>query len=189
MPDDLTPASTPLTVQVALPLALDAEAYSSRINREPGWRAQSPAETRPWDVRLSDRCRVEDSGLQGPGDQGPTVVIAGPEGPSSQRSGCACCWAVPRGAAWQSLLRALTEAAGRPPAVADKNGLSRLTQREIDVLRLVGLGKTVNECAVELGVAPSTVGNHKYRLMRKLQVSTSLQLLRIAVSNGLAELE
>ncbi len=63
-----------------------------------------------------------------------------------------------------------------------------LTRRELEVLRLVGLGKTVNQCADSLGVRPSTVGNHKYRLMRKLGVTTSLQLLRIAVRNGLADL-
>lgn len=83
----------------------------------------------------------------------------------------------------------MVEASGREPGRFETEGLSRLTRREIEVLRLVGFGMSVNECAEHLGVSPSTVGNHKYRLMRKLKVNTSLQLLRIAVSNGLAELE
>lgn len=62
-----------------------------------------------------------------------------------------------------------------------------MTPRERDVLCLVGQGKTVGQCAEEMGVADSTIGNHKYRLMRKLNAKNSLQLLRIAVRSGLAD--
>lgn len=188
MSDD-RPVPGPLRVLVALPFSLDAEAYAARIKREPGWRALSPADHEPWDVRLSDRCRLQTEGLEGTTDQGPTVVVTNPVSTPGAVPSCACCYTVPRGAAWPSLFRALAEAAGRPRLAGENDALGRLTKRELEVLRLVGFGKSVNECAKALGVTPSTIGNHKYRLMRKLRVSTSLQLLRIAVSNGLADLE
>lgn len=90
---------------------------------------------------------------------------------------------------WPRLLDALAAACGRKPGrgLPTTEALSCLTRRELDVLRLVGLGKSVSECAKELGVTNSTIGNHKYRLMRKLGVTNSLQLLRIAVQNGVAD--
>lgn len=174
---------------IALPHALDCEAYAARIRAEPGWEAVLSTGSEPWDVRLSDRCRVAGSGEMGTGDLGPTVVISAQQVDARERPACGCCWVAPRGAAWLSLFRALAEAAGRPPQPERDERLERLTRRELEVLRLVGLGKSVNDCAEQLGVTPSTVGNHKYRLMRKLGVKTSLQLLRIAISNGLADLE
>ncbi len=66
--------------------------------------------------------------------------------------------------------------------------LDALTRREIDILQLVGMGLSVREMAGRLKLAESTIGNHKYRLMRKLKVTSSLGLLRIAVRCGLSEL-
>lgn len=80
----------------------------------------------------------------------------------------------------------------RKQTPAARRGLPReldaLTRREIDILQLVGRGMSVREMAHELNLAESTIGNHKYRLMRKLDVSSSLGLLRISVRCGLSEL-
>lgn len=174
--------SRPLRVQVCLDLALDREAYLARINVEPGFTAvhgYSPAN--PPDIRIASRCRMD---LGEPAIQ--TVVLV--RSPSCARL-CECCLATPRSVGWPALMHALRKAAGREEGGRTGGGaLSALTRRELEVLRLVGLGKTVNQCAETLGVRPSTIGNHKYRLMRKLGVTTSLQLLRIAVRNGLADL-
>lgn len=62
---------------------------------------------------------------------------------------------------------------------------SKLTPREIQVLRLVAQGLTVKDCAEELRLASSTVDNHKARLMKKLGVHKSLELTRLAIREGL----
>lgn len=179
------PPIGPIVVAVELGNALDVEAFSARINQEPGWRAFPSGMSSEWDVTLAERCPgpVEDPNRR------PTVVLSGSAAAAAGHTPCVCCWSVPRGAAWPSLFRTLAGAVGRTPVTSGAEKLTALTRREMDVLRLVGMGKSVNDCAEALGVAPSTVGNHKYRLMRKLGASNSLQLLRIAVRHGLASFE
>jgi DNA-binding NarL/FixJ family response regulator len=62
--------------------------------------------------------------------------------------------------------------------------VSKLTVREIEVLRLIALGNTVRECAEKLQLAPSTVDNHKARLMKKLGLHRTTELVRFAVREG-----
>ncbi|MGD9634648.1 MAG: response regulator transcription factor [Pirellulales bacterium] len=70
-----------------------------------------------------------------------------------------------------------------------KNGdtslFASLTPRELEVLRLVALGHSIKHCAEVLALAPSTVDNHKARLMKKLGVHKSLDLTRLAIREGL----
>lgn len=63
--------------------------------------------------------------------------------------------------------------------------LAGLTPREIEVLKLVATGHSVRDCAVLLALAPSTVDNHKARLMKKLGVHKALELTRLAIREGL----
>lgn len=63
--------------------------------------------------------------------------------------------------------------------------LSKLTPREIEVLRLLALGNSVRQCAAKLHLATSTVDNHKARLMKKLGVHKTAELVRFAVREGL----
>lgn len=60
-----------------------------------------------------------------------------------------------------------------------------MTPREIEVLKLVALGHSVKDCAELLDLAPSTVDNHKARLMKKLGVHKALDLTRLAIREGL----
>ncbi|QDV72333.1 response regulator transcription factor [Botrimarina mediterranea] len=179
---DFSASSRPLRVQVCLDHALDRDAYLARISLEPGFDAvQGPVGANVPDVRLASRCRMD---LSTPEIE--TVVLVA--SPTSTRP-CECCPAIARTVNWSALTQALRKVAGHEEVTRSGGGaLSALTRRELEVLRLVGLGKTVNQCAETLGVTPSTIGNHKYRLMRKLGVTTSLQLLRIAVRHGLADL-
>ncbi len=62
--------------------------------------------------------------------------------------------------------------------------LFKLTGREIEVLRLIALGNTVRACADKLQLAPSTVDNHKSRLMKKLGLHKTTELVRFAVRVG-----
>lgn len=66
--------------------------------------------------------------------------------------------------------------------------LALLTPREIEVLRLVALGHSIKHCAELLELAPSTVDNHKSRLMKKLGVHKSLELTRLAIREGLVSI-
>lgn len=62
---------------------------------------------------------------------------------------------------------------------------SMLTPREIEVLKLIALGHSIKHCAEVMELAPSTVDNHKARLMKKLGVHKSLDLTRLAIREGL----
>lgn len=57
----------------------------------------------------------------------------------------------------------------------------RLTNRETEVVRLISLGCTVPEAAAILGLAPSTVDNHKSRAMSKLGTDKVALLTRVAL--------
>lgn len=66
--------------------------------------------------------------------------------------------------------------------------LATLTPREIEVLRLIATGHSVKHCADLLQLAPSTVDNHKARLMKKLGVHKALDLARLALREGLVSI-
>lgn len=161
----------PLRVRVALGPRLERLAYASLLRDAGVLVAADDAEAQ---VRLADRCDA---------DSVPTVVLG--------EGGCRCCTAFSRGGSVEGLVAALASAVGEEvaPAASVPDIVDSLTRRERDVLRLVGRGLSAPQCAAALGLSPSTVGNHKHRLMRKLGVSSSLQLLRIAVRHGLAELD
>lgn len=70
---------------------------------------------------------------------------------------------------------------------ASDHPLQLLTKRERQILPLVAGGLTVREVADQLGLSPSTVDNHKARIMQKLGVHKVPQLTRIALRAGLLE--
>jgi len=57
---------------------------------------------------------------------------------------------------------------GRAPPL----GTSRLTARELEVLRLVAVGRTNREIAAELVVSEHTVARHLQNIFAKLGVSS-----------------
>ncbi len=65
--------------------------------------------------------------------------------------------------------------------------VAALSKREQEVLKLLALGLSVRECAEKLNIAASTVDNHKTRLMKKLDVHKSTQLVHLAIRDGLVE--
>lgn len=64
-------------------------------------------------------------------------------------------------------------------------GLSTLSPRELEVLRLLVQGLTVNRCAEKLAISPSTVDNHKSSIMKKTGIHKTSDLVRLAVREGL----
>lgn len=63
--------------------------------------------------------------------------------------------------------------------------LETLTQREREVLRLVGGGLTSGEIAERLGISTRTVETHRANLMRKIGAKRTSDLIVVAVSRGL----
>ena len=61
-----------------------------------------------------------------------------------------------------------------------------LTAREIDLLRLLGEGCTLAEMAEAIGVSYKTVANALSLLKSRLGVSTTSELIRIAIKGGYA---
>ncbi len=62
-----------------------------------------------------------------------------------------------------------------------------LTERELDVLRLIALGHTNNEIAGQLYLSVRTVETHRSHIQHKLGVSSRAELVRYALENDLIE--
>ena len=63
--------------------------------------------------------------------------------------------------------------------------LNSLTPREVDVFLYLAQGSSVKQCAKSLEIGVGTVGNHKFRLMRKLDIHKAVELTRLAIREGL----
>ena len=64
--------------------------------------------------------------------------------------------------------------------------LSRLTEREQAVLRLLVAGKQNKVIAYELGISPRTVEIHRARVMEKTRSRSLSELVRVAIAGGLS---
>jgi two-component system response regulator NreC len=62
-----------------------------------------------------------------------------------------------------------------------------LTEREVDVLRRIGLGHTNVEIAQQLFLSVRTVETHRAHIQQKLRRSTRAELVRYALDHGLLE--
>ena len=66
--------------------------------------------------------------------------------------------------------------------------LRPLTQRDLEILRLLAAGNSLTEIGEALGIAYKTVANTLSRIKEKLGVTHTADLIRIAISRGLADL-
>ncbi|HXU93257.1 MAG TPA: response regulator transcription factor [Gallionella sp.] len=62
---------------------------------------------------------------------------------------------------------------------------NRLSQRELQILKLLGQGKSVNEIADELLLNSRTVSTYKARLMQKMNFKNNAELVLYASESGL----
>jgi DNA-binding NarL/FixJ family response regulator len=70
---------------------------------------------------------------------------------------------------------------------ANASPLSRLSAREIQVVRLIALGKSNKEVATILGLSANTVAVHRTNVMTTLGLHKAAELVLFAVKHGLVE--
>ena len=62
-----------------------------------------------------------------------------------------------------------------------------LSNRELQVLRLIAAGKTLKEIAANLSLSEKTVGTYRLRIAQKMQLSSNVELTRYALQHQLVE--
>jgi len=72
--------------------------------------------------------------------------------------------------------------------LAEDAYLKPLTERDIEILRLLASGNSLSEIAAKLGIAYKTVANTLSRIKEKLGVGQTSDLIRIAIGRGLTDL-
>ena len=80
--------------------------------------------------------------------------------------------------------RLIAEFANRPKST-EPTGMSDLTDREVDVLRLVAKGMSNAEIGEELFVSETTVKTHVSHILTKLQLRDRVQAVVLAYESGL----
>ena len=70
-----------------------------------------------------------------------------------------------------------------------RKDLSVLSKREQQVLELVAEGLTNIQIGERLGISPKTVARHRERIMNKLDLHSSTELVKYAIRTGLIQVE
>ncbi|MEX1016495.1 MAG: response regulator transcription factor [Phycisphaeraceae bacterium] len=77
----------------------------------------------------------------------------------------------------QALLSRMTGGAGKQPAY----GVESLTDRELEVLRLIGQGRSTRQIAEQLHLSIKTIETHRENIKQKLRLENASQLMQYAV--------
>ena len=70
---------------------------------------------------------------------------------------------------------------------SDVTTIAQLTEREVEILKLVAQGMTNKEVGDSLNISHRTVDTHRTNLMKKLDVTNVAGLIRFAFKNGLIQ--
>jgi len=73
--------------------------------------------------------------------------------------------------------------AGETPALPHET----LSNRELQVFRMVALGRSLKEIAAELALSEKTIGTYRTRVSSKLGLGTNVELARYAARHGLVD--
>jgi DNA-binding NarL/FixJ family response regulator len=84
----------------------------------------------------------------------------------------------------QSLAERLAEEIG---AVVKKAPHETLSDREYQVLTRLGAGKSNREIASEISLSPKTVSTYRSRLLKKLNLKTTAEIVRYVMENRLGD--
>ncbi len=173
-------------------------------------QALEAAGRQAWDIVLLDINMPGRSGLDALEDlkalhpHMPVVVLSAfPEADFALRSlKLGACGYVNKQSASDELLNAIRKAlaGGRyiTPALAEKLAASlagdfsaapheTLSNRELQVLRLIASGKTIKEIAAQLCLSEKTVGTYRTRISEKMGLATNVELTRYALQHKLVD--
>ena len=67
----------------------------------------------------------------------------------------------------------------------DSSPHQKLSNRELQVLQLIGKGHSINAIAQSLFISPKTISTHKARILEKLGLKTQGELIRYVIENEL----
>jgi DNA-binding NarL/FixJ family response regulator len=70
---------------------------------------------------------------------------------------------------------------------ADQPLHERLSDRELEVLRLIGSGKAVSQIAEVLHLSVTTVSTYRARMLEKMSMTTTAELMNYALRNRLVD--
>jgi DNA-binding NarL/FixJ family response regulator len=62
-----------------------------------------------------------------------------------------------------------------------------LSDREFEVMRLIALGKTLNEIAALLSLSDKTISTYRARVLEKIGLNSNAELIRYALQNQLVD--
>ena len=82
------------------------------------------------------------------------------------------------------LAEVLARDLGRP---ADEPLHERLSNRELEVLRLLGSGKTISQIAELLNLSATTVSTYRAHILEKMNMTTTAELMNYALRNQLVD--
>ncbi len=83
-----------------------------------------------------------------------------------------------------ALAELLVSDLGRDP---DRPSHDQLSDREFEVMRLIGRGKSVGEIAAMLSLSDKTVSTYRARVLEKMQFKTNADIVRYALENRLID--
>ena len=70
---------------------------------------------------------------------------------------------------------------------AEKPPHESLSDREYQVFERLGAGRSVKEIAAEFALSPKTVSTYRARILQKMKLSTTAEVIRYAVREGLVD--
>ncbi|MEM7542636.1 MAG: response regulator [Pseudomonadota bacterium] len=70
-----------------------------------------------------------------------------------------------------------------------RNGIDDLSPREVQVMRLICEGLNMDDIGGRLSLSAKTVAHHRRQLLAKLRVDNDVQLARLAIDQGLVDME
>ncbi|MFH1672775.1 MAG: response regulator transcription factor [Pseudomonadota bacterium] len=86
-----------------------------------------------------------------------------------------------------NVLKNLMKSREQEPKITD-TGYNILTRREQQVMRLLAEGLSTKKIAEKLFISPKTVKNHRSNIMSKLDLHTTIELVRYAARFGLIDM-
>ena len=86
------------------------------------------------------------------------------------------------------VVQTLMKLPGKETKITDAHYAS-LTAREQEILRLLAEGLPTREVAEKLFISPKTVENHRANIMNKLDLHSTLELVRYAAKLGLIDMD